>query len=337
MSFRLGGPDGVSVEAAKWISALSQLGMAVTTVAGEGVADVTLPGLAITASEAPARNAVEDALAAADLVLVENLLSLPLNPRAAAVVANALKGRPAILRHHDLPWQRAQYADHPPPPDDPAWVHVAINVLSLRQLRVRGIEGITVYNTFDTHIPPGDRTGTRERLGVGSDERLLLHPTRAIPRKNVPGALELCRRVGGTYWLLGPAEDGYGPVLDEILRSSPVRTIRGDHGVEVTDAYAACDAVVFPSTWEGFGNPALESAVHRRPLAIGSYPVARELARFGFRWFPADDPRPLAAWFEGPDTDLLEHNHAVARQHFDQSLLPGRLDRLIRDAGLVRL
>jgi hypothetical protein len=47
LSFRLGGPDGVSVEAAKWQRALTDLGFATVTVAGSGAVDHLLPGLSI--------------------------------------------------------------------------------------------------------------------------------------------------------------------------------------------------------------------------------------------------------------------------------------------------
>jgi mannosylglucosylglycerate synthase len=102
-----------------------------------------------------------------------------------------------------------------------------------------------------------------------------------------------------------------------------------DASVTVADAYAACDAVVLPSTWEGFGNPSVESATHDRPLAIGAYPVAAELAAFGFRWFRADDPSLLAAWLAGPDDALLRHNHEVAATHFNVADLPGRLEAVL--------
>ncbi len=67
----------------------------------------------------------------------------------------------------------------------------------------------------------------------------------------------------------------------------------------------------------------MESATHRRPLAVGSYPVAAELAAFGFRWFDASDPGPLAEWLRRPDLDLLAHNHRVAADHFNLADLPG--------------
>ena len=335
LSFRLGGGDGVSVEAAKWESALRVLGFAVRTVAGEGTADILLPGLAMDAARPPEPSDVAAAVAGCDLVVVENLCSLPLNPPAAAVVAGVLRGRRAVLRHHDLPWQRARTARHPPPPTDPAWRHVTINELSRRQLADRGIDATTIPNGFDIDAPLGDRAATRAALDIGPDERLLLQPTRAIARKNVPAAVAVAEALGATYWLMGPAEDGYAGELARVLAGAACRVRHGGLPPRRTmaDAYAAADAVVFPSTWEGFGNPVVESAVHRRPLAVARYPVAVELAGFGFRWFDPEDPAPLRAWLAEPDEALLEHNLAVARAHFSLARLPDRLNSLFVEAG----
>ena len=343
VSFRLGGRDGVSIESAKWAAALGLLGWQVRTVAGAGPVDTKLEGLAIDAPVAPSRSEVDEALAPFDLVIVENLCSLPLNPAAAAEVAAVCAGRPAVLHHHDLAWQRPQLAHLPPPPDDPAWAHVTINDLSRRQLAARGMAATTIYNRFDPDPPAGDREGVRRDLGVADETRLLLQPTRALARKNVAAGLALTAAVGGTYWLLGPAEDGYGPELDRLVADAACPVLLGTGGAggrdggdgpdgvawTIDDAYAACDIVLLPSTWEGFGNPALESATHRRPLAIGRYPVASELAAFGFRWFDSAVPAPLSAWLDDPDPGLVAHNHRIAARHFNLADLPERLDGLL--------
>jgi glycosyltransferase involved in cell wall biosynthesis len=339
VSFRLGGGDGVAIEAAKWAAALGLLGFDVVSVAGSGPVDVVLPGLAIDATEAPTVAEVERALAGADLVVVENLCSLPLNPAASAVVAAVCAGRPTVLHHHDLPWQRAHLAHLPPPPDDPAWAHVTINELSRRELAARfRHEGArefrrlsTVYNTFDPNPLPGDRVGVRHAFHLADSDRLLLQPTRALERKNVPAAVALTEAVGGVYWLLGPAEDGYGPELARVVAHASCPVLLGEPpgGCTIADAYSACDAIVLPSSWEGFGNPSVESATHRRPLAIGPYPVAEELAGFGFRWFDALEPSGLGGWLDVPDDGLLEHNHAVAARNFNLADLPARLERVL--------
>jgi mannosylglucosylglycerate synthase len=275
-------------------------------------------------------------------VVVENLCSLPLNPGAAAQVASVLRGRPALFRHHDLPWQREQFARHGPPPDDPCWRHVTINELSRRQLEDRDVLATTVYNSFD--VDPGldlqaaaaghrNEMGdvVRDTLGVGKGTRLVLQPTRAIPRKNVAGGIAAATALGATYWLLGPPEDGFGGDLEALAAAATCPILLGPGGgeLDVRDAYEACDVVALPSTWEGFGNPAVESAVHGRPLAVGPYPVARELAGFGFRWFGLDEMDRLSAWLEAPDTALLATNLAVAAARFSTADLPDRLSAVL--------
>ena len=167
----------------------------------------------------------------------------------------------------------------------------------------------------------------------------MLQPTRALARKNIPGGLALAESLGAAYWLLGAAEDGFGPELDALLASAdcPVRhgPAADGSGSRAADAYAACDVVMLPSVWEGFGNPTVESAVHRRPLAIGPYPVAAELAGFGFEWFGIDDPAPVAAWLDSPTPALLEHNRRVARRHFDLVELPRLLAAVL--GGIVEI
>lgn len=308
-----------------WCHQLAALGWDVLTVAGEGPVDRLVPGLALDATEPPSHAAVAEALHDADLVVVENLCTIPLNLPAARVVARALAGRPAILHHHDPPWQRSEHAHVTElPPTDPAWHHVTINHLTEREMADRGISATTIYNGFDVDAAPGDREGTRAALGVAPEERLLVHPVRAIARKDLPAAVALAEALDATYWLVGPAEDGYGARLDEILAAARCRVVHAPPPGSMADVYAAADAIAFPSTWEGFGNPPIEAAIHRRPVAVGPYPVADELRALGFRWFDPSDPGRLAQFLRAPDDALHDHNLAVARAHFG-------LDRLRRD------
>lgn len=332
-SYRLGMRDGVSVEAAKWALAFGKLGFEVATVAGNGEADLVLPGLALDATvPAPDAATLGAAFGGADVVVVENLCSLPLNPAAGAAVAGALAGRPTLLHHHDLALERPGLAHLGPPPDDPSWLHVCASDAARGLLLEHGIEATVLRNAFDPHPVAGDRQGTRARLGLAPQARLVLQPTRAIARKGVPDGLRLAERLGATYWLTGPVEEGYDAELGSLLADARTRVIHasaGDGPAAMADAYAACDLVVLPSRLEGFGNPAVEAAVHRRPLAVGPYAVAGELRALGFSWFDLDDIPGLERFLARPDRVLLEANAAVAAAHCNLERLPGLLEGLL--------
>lgn len=335
--------DGVSVAARNWQRAVEQLGFEVVTVAGEGPVDRTVPGLSISATDPPSQTELADALGTADLVVVENLCTIPLNLGAARTTAAVLRGRPAIMHHHDPPWQRDRYAHVTElPVDDGSWRHVTINRLTRQQMKARGFEATCIYNGFSTATGVGDRSWVRQRLGLASDELVVAHPVRAIPRKNVARAIALCEDLDGVYWLWGPAEEGYDDELERLLARARCRVVRGAGREAAVDLYQAADAVVFPSTWEGFGNPPVEASIHRVPAAVGDYPVAAELRRLGFEWYPTDDPEPLrgALRHGGPEriernryADRIEHNRRVAVRHLSLSVMTSRIAALLDDAG----
>lgn len=343
VSFRFGPSDGVSVVARNWADALSGMGFEVDWVAGDVEPDWTderpltlVDGLGIDAGFPPDPDELAAALAGSDLVVVENLCTIPLNPGASTAVADALRGRPAIMHHHDPPWQRDHFAHVTNlPPDDDRWLHVTINDLTRRQMAERSITATTIRNGFGTNPPGGDRQSTRERLGLSADDLLVVHPVRAIPRKAVGRAVAIAEELDATYWLLGPAEDGYGPELARELAAARCPVIHAPLA-DRADIYAAADVVAFPSTWEGFGNPPVEASLAMRPVVVGGYPVVHELKGLGFSWFDADDLGSLRAWLVSPPDsreDLLAANRAVAVRELSLDRMADRLESLLFTAG----
>ncbi len=367
VSFRLGLSDGVSIVAETWQRALRAGGWETMTVAGEGPVDHLIEELAIGAfggpnpgrdgGEIPAglydRSArpevhsttlveevaakLESVLAEADVVLVENLLSIPLNPIASRALANVLAGRAAVLHHHDPPWQRTRFAHVTElPPNDPLWHHVTINRMTQREFEERGFTATTIYNGFDADPAPGDRTATRDALGLGPEDILAAHPVRAIARKNIPKAIELAEELGAVYWLPNPAEEGYDDELERVLATARCRVLRTPiegSGLTIADLYAAADLVLFPSLWEGFGNPPIEAALHRRPVVVGNYPVADELRSLGFQWFDPNDTDTIQKALTKVPIEMLDDNQRIAREHLSVARMSSEVNRLFDRTG----
>ncbi len=276
------------------------------------------------------------ALAGADLVVVENLCSLPLNLEASATAVEVLARHPGrvAFHHHDLASERPHLAHlRNFPPNRPNSLHVTINDAARRALGDHGIAAVTIRNAFDTNPNPGDRPATRATFGFGPDELVVLQPTRAIPRKEVARGIELAETLtrllpdrSTRYWLTGPTEEGFDTELERIVAAATVPITRG-WAERAEDAYAAADLVVFPSTLEGFGNPVIEATIAGRPVAVGHYPVLDELTDLGLRVLTIDDPEAIAAALRRPDPELIATNRVWVHEHLDLADLPDRIRR----------
>jgi len=197
-----------------------------------------------------------------------------------------------------------------------------------------------------------DASIVRRQLGTLRSFDRVRYAQKACPNLHMlrllrsEGALVDCVSVGELEraLLAGFAAD---PALHEIVFTADILTeealarviersdvpVTVGRAARVTDAYAACDLVVFPSTWEGFGNPPIEATIHRRPAVVGPYPVAAELAALGFRWFPSDDTAPIRRFLAEPDEALLDQSQALARRLFSQEHVVASLARLLDEAG----
>ena len=323
----------MAVVARTWERALHQLGWQTITIAGDSPADYNLDvhveGLGMAPSPTVDVPTLTTAVEGADLLLCENILSLPLNPAATRAVSNAAASMPTIAHHHDLTWQSERYhhLDYTIPQADHLR-HVVINQQSLDEFTQRYIPADLVYNCFDTSASPGNRQTERATHRFEENELVVVHPSRAIARKNIPAAIRLVEQLAGTYWLTGPAENDYEDELANLLRTANCRIVH-QPATNMADMYAASDLVVFPSHWEGFGNPPIEAAIFRRLAAVGAYPVSAELRNLGFVWFDPSDPHLIQQALQSDHQEVLAHNAALAQQHFSFDRLVSDIDALL--------
>jgi glycosyltransferase involved in cell wall biosynthesis len=203
---------------------------------------------------------------------------------------------------------------------------------------------VTVHNYFDLDPPNEDRDATRREFGFGADDFVLFQPARAIERKNVPGALRFARQLHAIapalelkLWVSGPAEDGYAPVLERVIERAQIPMTIG-RASTAGSAYAASDLVVYPSTWEGFGNPVVEAIAYRRACAAYPYPVLAELVAAGIRVFSTQQPDAIAKFLAEPPVvreRYFDANISRARVSFSLDDLPAAIEETFAAHGWI--
>jgi hypothetical protein len=162
VSFRLGGTDGVAIESAKWIAALTTLGHTFEPSPAKATPTV-IPSLAINATMSTSIQKRGGGTRRRRPRHRRKPRVAPLNLDARDVLYHVLNGRRALFHHHDLPWQRPHLAHLEGPRTAPKWHHVTINELSRRELLERGIDAVTIMNSFDCEPPRGRRDSTRSQ------------------------------------------------------------------------------------------------------------------------------------------------------------------------------
>jgi glycosyltransferase involved in cell wall biosynthesis len=174
--------------------------------------------------------------------------------------------------------------------------------------------------------PEGD--ALIQDLGLREGDLFLLQPVRITQLKNIAFSLRVtaalkAQGLAPRFAVTGPA-DPHDPLGRQV--QSELRALRRELDLEneaffltelggdpdvprvlpftvVRDLYEACDALILPSTAEGFGIPVIEAGLLGRPVFCADIPVFREVGSdLVYRFRLDDDPaavaEQLAAWME---------------------------------------
>ncbi len=107
----------------------------------------------------------------------------------------------------------------------------------------------------------------RVKLGLPLDKKLILSVSSDSPRKNLPMIKEVSEHLGSDFRLIR-----VGTALGNSI------TFGGIDDVTLNELYNACDILLFPSLYEGFGLPIVEAFASGLPVVTSDIPTIREVA-----------------------------------------------------------
>lgn len=171
--------------------------------------------------------------------------------------------------------------------------------------------------------PLPDEMRARLKADIASSRHLMLHVSTGDPYKNVPGTLRVVAalRDGGVDVTLVRAGK---PLNDDERRLA--RGLRLDGVIvecgrvsdeRLVELYNACDVLLFPSFYEGYGWPPLEAMACGTPAVTSDCPSLTEIAGDAALTVPATDVAELAravrAVLESPDLAATLRERGIGR------------------------
>lgn len=271
---------------------------------------------------------LRDFLVGADVLVAHNVCSLNKNLALTAAVRRmaetAWSPRP-VLWHHDLAWTTSRYARelHDGYPwsllrtDLPGATHVTVSewrrnelaaLLGITAAAIRVVPNGLAPSTM-LKLEPKSRQ-LADRFELLEADPLILTPVRVTRRKNIELAIRtlggLRERfpaarlvVTGPLGAHNPANQEY---LDQLIQLRSELALQGAvhllaetepdpiPGAVVADLYSLSDALLLPSSEEGFGIPVLEAGLARIPVFCTDIAALREIGGAEAHYFACDAP-----------------------------------------------
>ena len=309
-----------------------------------------------------------------DLLIVENALTIPIHIPLGLALSEVIAETeiPTIAHHHDFYWERDRFSTNAVndylrmafPPNLPNIKHVVINSEAQEQLALRtGISSIIIPNVLDFENPPlvnVKRTEAfRESIGLKTDDKMILQPTRIIRRKGIEQAIELVKELKDPrYKLVISHEAGdegfeYAEWLKEYalehqvdLRMittkivDPFNNGNGQKNYSLWDIYPHADFITYPSLYEGFGNVFLEAIYFKKPLLVNRYSIfIKDIEPRDFDLAVMDGfiskktVQKVRKILESRERrqKMVNNNYEVAWRHYSYSVLRNQFSAIIND------